>query len=456
MTYNNTNIVLFGKLGHGKTKILNKICATNFPSRAGLSSCTRTLQVGFTRQSRIACIDTPSLETDEDLKQHIAAQKVALDGCKLSGVYLVIKIERAGVMKKFVDFIKDFLRTADIRLIVTFCDTLEGCNISEMRIELSKKINVDVKNIFMSGKDTTADKLEDFIHKTLHTPIKLRINENQVAMLASLSPLCDENFEKAINKIYNKIMAAENSIKKLTSQGTSKCYETDVAITEIQSEVHNMVDEGKRNIFMDAIDLGEDEQNIIYGKTGVRLTLRLQKFMQTSNSYLEWDVADPSDPRNQYKKCSCDAVFVKTEGCNHVVCGAVPSENKNRKPLVRVDFEEIHNDYELYFWINNIRYGLSQIRPTLQDWFISNSNKSQSSSGTNHMKRDGAGFESGCGATLDWNTMTPIEPALLKILSHVEMQHENNHERGAKSNFYESIRADEVKNKGILRHAGVI
>ena len=95
-------------------------------------------------------------------------------------------------------------------------------------------------------------------------------------MLASLSPLCDEDFEKAINKIYNKIMAAENSVKKLTNHGTSKCYETDVAITEIQSEVHNMVDEGKRNIFMDEVDLPEDEQNIIYGKTGVQLTLRLK------------------------------------------------------------------------------------------------------------------------------------------------------------------------------------
>lgn len=54
------------------------------------------------------------LKTDEYFKQNLAAQKVALDKCKLPGIYLVVKIKIAGAMKKIVNFIADFLRTKNI------------------------------------------------------------------------------------------------------------------------------------------------------------------------------------------------------------------------------------------------------------------------------------------------------------------------------------------------------
>lgn len=40
-----------------------------------------------------------------------------------------------------------------------------------------------MENIFMPGKDTTVDKLKEFIVQTIHVPTKLTINRNQIDML---------------------------------------------------------------------------------------------------------------------------------------------------------------------------------------------------------------------------------------------------------------------------------
>ena len=102
--------------------------------------------------------------------------------------------------------------------------------------------------------------------------------------------------------------------------------------------------------------------------------------------------------------------FCEKEGCSQVVCRAMTSGDKNRKQLMRVDFEKVHNGCELYFLINNSRCGLNEICRILRIWF--NSNRTHHASNVNHRKRNRAGFESRCGATLNWDMMTSIEPYL--------------------------------------------
>jgi hypothetical protein len=137
---------------------------------------------------------------------------------------------------------------------------------------------------------------------------------------------CKRKF-KIINEVYAKIDAATVSCREIGIQPRS--YETDTAIIDTQRLTTEMVEASKEKIFRAAADLDPEQQNVVYGRTGLTLSMRLKEFVEATNKYLSRDLTDPSDPMNLYKKCNhCGAVWIKTEGCNGgTVCGNVPSSD---------------------------------------------------------------------------------------------------------------------------------
>ena len=168
-----TVVALVGKLGHGKTLLLNKVAGTSFLSNMGARSCTRTLQFGYSRQNRITVVDTPGFCASDDVAAHIAAQKLALEGTALSGIYHVVKYGRSDEIAELLSKTMNFIGSDDIRIIITYGDTVrdqEGYNPNALKADLSSMLDVPVNHIVIVGRDTMGQTVENFIASTLHEP----------------------------------------------------------------------------------------------------------------------------------------------------------------------------------------------------------------------------------------------------------------------------------------------
>jgi len=477
-------VAFIGKLGHGKTRLLNALTGTSFPSNMSARSCTEHLQYGYSRNGKILVVDTPgtflavhvgfvmrlvvadpSLSTvqmsvagfyaSDDVAKHIAAQKIALEGLELSGVYVVIKYDRADLIAQAVNKMMDFVGDDQLRILITHADTASletGFDPAELLSALNRLINIPVEHMAVVGKNTSADDIESFIASTLHDPKFFTISPEQVASISSLCVI-NRKTNKKIDEVFSKISAASSACEEVVKGGRS--YETDVAIGTTQSVTETMVSNDKEKIFRSAEDQGLtlEEKNLIYGKAGLALSLRLKSFMDSTNKLLSWDVTNISDPRNIYRKCNhCGAVFNKTEGCDgETICGAVPKETKRPRPQLIAEFRCTGSIWTVqYLWNGRevlVQYVLTQLRALYQNGTV------ETGGGVNHTKRSDAVFESGCGNKISWSTMLPVDLALVQMLGSVEIQRAGPMESASKSMFDERMDYHEKVNEDILRAA---
>lgn len=446
-----TAIALVGKLGHGKTFLLNKLTGTSFPSDSRPQTCTTHLQYGYTHNHDILVIDTPGFCASDDLAKHIAAQKMALEGVKLSGVFIVVKYERADVIAEAVAKIMDFVGNDNIRIIITNADKVsqdDGFDEAGLLSSLSTTLNLPETNLNVVGKDTAASSIEDFIESNLHEPRYYSVSPEQVAIISSLSVI-RRKYNKRIDEVFSKIAAASYSCEVIANSGRG--YETDVAISTTQTVTTDMVKEEKELIFTDAEEeLTVLQQNLVYGKAGLALALRLREFMVSTNELLSWDVTNTSDPRNVYKKCNyCGAIFNKVEGCDgETICGAVPSGMKRARPTLEAEFYSHEGSWTVHYFWDTVEIQLQFLKAKLRSFFSNNASLSQSNHA--HVKTGRALIESGCGATVSWQTMIPIDPALVAILGDVEVQQPGPKEQSSKTKFNNNLKHHEDINRKIL------
>ena len=449
------HVVLIGKVGHGKSSMLNKVCGARVPIGMGAKSVTEHIQLGWLND-RLAVIDTPGFFSSTHVAGHVAAQKVALEGVPLSGIFLVVKYGRADDIAELANTIMDVIGCDDIRIAITHEDVAAsqtGFDSMELRRTLSSTLDIAEEKIYSFGKTTESSSVKSFITANLHAPLNLKLSGVQVGQAAALG-VGSRKLNKPINAVYAKIKAAEVACRD--AQAKERGYESDYLITSTQNATTIMVQEAKRNLFEAVDDFTEEQQHLMYGKAGVSLSLHLKTFIETTNNLLSYDVTDTSNPNNICKKCNyCGAVWIKTEGCNGTtVCGAVPSAVTAPRIFLRPEFVEENGAWTLYFL-----YGCDSTRRSASDtwtWFKSSNPfrklpTNNKGSGTNHLKRARASFESGCGATIKWSTMNPVPPEELLVMKNVDMMKESSFpEESAKVRFENKVREMELENKSIL------
>jgi hypothetical protein len=439
-------VTLLGKLGHGKTYILNKVTGSKYPSDSRGRSCTLHLQFGYTKTEGIVVVDTPGFYASDDVTGHIGAQKVALEGTKLSGIYIITRCGRAGEIAETVEKIMRVAGDVDFRVIVTHEDVVcqdEGYNKNNLIKDISFLLTLSPLHILIVGKGTSGAAIENFIKSTLHDPMDISLNEDQIALASSLG-VGIRRQNKPIQEAEAMIDAAHMDCTFIVEN--RKSYETDMAILTLQKTTNDEVMAAKENIFRDAAlddSLSEAQRNLIYGKAGLALSTKLRTFMISTNKLLSWDMTDISDARNQYKKCNyCNRVFVKTEGCNGgTTCGLVPSAtNRGRPPTFNAVFQKCKEKWVIqYFW-DNLLIERTSILSRLREYYstvpITNT----------------SGYEQiglGCGRNISWSTMIPLTKEEIRILGDVEMMG-GVFEDEFKESFQKSLVIHEAKNLSIL------
>lgn len=438
MSNNQRVVALFGRQGHGKTTLMNKLTGGRFDTSMSARSCTSSLQCMELQGRRgIWCVDTPGFHSSTDLAQHVAAQKLAMEGTPLSGVYVVVKHARADDIGQMLGDVMDFLGD-DVRIIVTHEDVAQqgkGYDRDDLKQLLSQHLGVPTTHIATVGKATKARDIEAFIQSTLHEPRQYHVNEEQLGNLAALC-IGPRKVEKRIQEIYAKIQAGSCACAQLVRN--DKSYGTDYAISLIQHDTLEMVKEAKVALFRWASeDLTEEQQMVVYGKAGMKLSLRMKAFTETTNAFLSYDVTDPTSPNNMYRMCPhCHEIFIKTEGCDgETTCGYVPSVSDVRVSAPRAlgtNFVPEGNGWALQFIVDGAQVPLDSIHCLLRQRF-------QGTKTTRSSSLQGRG----CGRSITWSQMAPVWPEALTALGLCETLQGGIDEIASRARFEASVREHE-------------
>ena len=188
-TLNRPTIVLFGKVGNGKTALFNKLCGAFHDSHPGVESCTRQVQFGRSLLNDLVVVDTPGFYATTDIESYVEQWKTLLGSHLIGGVYVVVKYGRADDIIPFMNTVMDFVGDDDVRIVITHKDV--HCNATtyneeSLKESLFESLDVPVKNMLLVGKDTTAKSLEDFICSTLHDARRFDVTSDQVAAVSAL------------------------------------------------------------------------------------------------------------------------------------------------------------------------------------------------------------------------------------------------------------------------------
>lgn len=179
-------IVLLGRVGQGKTRLLNLLCSTSFPSGFSKKMSTMRLQEGISKQHGIKIIDTPGFGSSANTSAtFVEYQKSAIESHPLSGMYVVVKFGRVDDMASSVSMILGFVREREIRIIISFVDSIPPNVLAETISMLSSFLGIQQEFILTSGLDTNAVELENNIRKTLHSPQIFRTDEDHEALVCT-------------------------------------------------------------------------------------------------------------------------------------------------------------------------------------------------------------------------------------------------------------------------------
>jgi hypothetical protein len=103
-----------------------------------------------------------------------------------------------------------------------------------------------------------------------------------------------------------------------------------------------------------------------------------------------------------------------------------------------------------YFW-DGKEIQVHFVLKTLADFF--RQSVESWGGGFQHMRRANTLIESGCGATISWSTMLPVDARLVESLGGVELQHPGHLERESKASFESRLHQSVLMNTQHLNDA---
>jgi hypothetical protein len=268
---------------------------------------------------------------------------------------------------------------------------------------------MDADNIFFMGKDTSGEAVEEFVKRVMHaSPRQLQLGDHSLAFLASLSQAVRQ-YDKQISAIILNIEASKACLHE--EVGEDKTCDTDELVVAMQASVDDMVKEEKEKVFRSVAGATTETQNLVYGRAGVSLSIKLKQFIEDTNKLLSWDVTDPSVKQNQYKACNhCREVYMLAEGCeDETVCGERPSGERfaQRPPILHVWKSSDGGRRIVETHINGVQYAGKALRnmiKSLRDRVFASTVGSEQN-------------EVGCGADIAWKSMLPLSSEQMQIIA---------------------------------------
>lgn len=417
--YSKTNIFLFGKIGSGKTFLINHLCEKEFETRKRGFSCTHTVQHSFTINYSMIIVDFPGLKSAKNIMLHLRMQKVALSTIPVRMICFVVKNERIDdILNQINELKKIFLNYLDnVVIIITNsedCDKNEQKDISHI---IKKKTKIS--NIFFTGEDTNFNKLcKDFylLQKNMKNYPNLCISLENLVKTIDMDLVNEEIF----NKPREKYIAYFNEALKIFENEIDKAKENDLkrALFLCFRNYKNWLIEDYSKYLLET-DLGEvddedDNLDLITAEvllyTNV-ITDTFNEFRNNVEKRIEVMISNLNNEYNRFKKCPyCGTIWFKVKGCEFMKCG-------NRTKLSDRIYG-IFKDYQVSFKNKKIeikREDLNRgIEKDAEFWGLSKEEENENERRKKEIKVQIKPI--GCGQKLNWNTMEDCSEEVIKKL----------------------------------------
>ena len=321
----NSNIILFGEVGCGKTTIINKLCDVELLTKEGGFSCTRDVQFAYTNDGSII-IDFPGLNAAEEVVKHLKVQKSTLSVIPVRIICFIIKYDRYDlIQKKAFEMFKIFYEHKNnICIIITFSEKLNLTKKSEIECIFTKRFQLPKRNIIFSSNYVSKFELLSSINQVKNNVkniTSIKFSERNLINTAGKEGISLEVFEirekfkneysYAIEIFRNEFTKAneyslkfalyysfrdyrDNLIDKFSNLVQKEVTDTDTAIVEIITFNNELYEP-----FEKITEIFEGEMKV-----------------ESTN----FDSNDKNN--NRYKKCpNCGRIWFKIKGCNSMKCG---------------------------------------------------------------------------------------------------------------------------------------
>lgn len=325
-----TNVFLFGKVGSGKTFLINHLCDKEFETRKRGFSCTHTVQHSFSINYSLIIVDFPGIKSAKNIMLHLRMQKVALSTIPVRMICFVIKNERIDdILNQINDLKKIFFNYLNnVVLVITNsedCDKDEQKDISHI---IQKKTNIN--NIFFTGESTNFNRLcKEFylLQKNMINYPSLSISLENIVKTIDLDLVDNPILKKEREKYIDYFNETLNKFK----EEVDKTKENDLkrALFLCFRNYKNWLIEDYSNYLLktDLGKLDEEDENLDLITAEVLLytniiTHTFNEFRNNIEKNIEIKISDCNNEYNRFKKCPyCGTIWFKIKGCDDMKCG---------------------------------------------------------------------------------------------------------------------------------------
>lgn len=410
------NIVLIGKVGIGKTTLLNRICDCKFETSDRGYSCTKQIQYNFTTKHDLVIIDFPGLKATRDAGSNLKIQITALKNLPIKMICLMIEystrdddFERE--LSEMLGMFEEYKE--NITIIITKC---EGISMTrEENIKLTFKIGFKIENIiFSSFKKSSNNIINELneIQRKMKNRDRISINTRNFAKnapslynpdLEEVRTMFENDFNASLSKFNESLdNATDNNLRK----ALYFCF---------KSYKENLLRQFRYSLEQKRINGKEIDLNIIISEVLLfdnKIYDKYEEFKKKVESKIEIQINNYNGEYNKFKKCPhCGIIWFKVKGCNSMVCG--------RRTKISDSICGRFKNYVVYFLSGIIRITISEFDSCNYGEDNEFYGLTQEEIKKNKIREKEGKVKinpKGCGKSICWNQMEDVSENVLNLL----------------------------------------
>ena len=410
------NIVLIGKVGIGKTTLLNRICDSKFETSDGGYSCTKQIQYNFTTKHDLVIIDFPGLKATRDAGLNLKTQITALKNLPIKMICLMIEystrdddFERE--LSEMLGMFNDYKE--NIAIIITKCERINMTR--EENIKLTFKTGFKIENIIFSSFKKHSNRIINElneIQKKMKNRDRISINTRNFAKnapslynpdLEDVRTIYENDFNEVLSKFNESLdNATDNNLRK----ALYFCF---------KSYKENLLYQFKDSLKQKRIDGKEIDLNIIISEVLLfdnKMYDKFEEFKKKVESRIEIQINNYNGEYNKFKKCPhCGIIWFKVKGCDSMVCG--------RRTKIRDSICGRFKNYIVYFLSGIIKIIINEFDSCNYGEDNEFYGLTQEEIEKNKIREKEGKVKinpKGCGKSIYWNEMEDVSEKVLNLL----------------------------------------
>jgi GTP-binding protein EngB required for normal cell division len=468
-------VAFFGPVGAGKTTLLNMLSGKSFETADKGWSCTRILQNEQCQYKPFLIYDFPGTDAQVEKVQHMVAQSAALRQIEFTVICLVVALTGRldDLHYRLVKILRLFqYHTANLVVVLTRCDEHSEQNVSEAANVIKEMAKLE--HVFCKKKNTEASRLAAWLYSFIDPTPQQRstgilpfekVAKGEGCFLSdSFQAMISDNcMDRAVMESRRKIENEFIQIYEAHKTHFQEAKEDEIKMA-LYLSIKNWMDFKTDEHSQTVAHTFKSEDELTCETMIIMNTLRniYQPFRELVIRSIQPETIVYNSDTPSYRKCPyCGTIWVRVYGCHSMKCGnrSVSRDLSNRT---------------FYNYVIDWAYGALSIKrkETPRQEFRFNDRevvglteeekKANASEGripyetAEALKKANKQVTGpieirpiGCGATLNWSTMTDVTNEVVEQIKQFDFAHTANAEGIAKKHFSSITKLDDRRKRPV-------